>query len=448
MHRPVLAQVCQTQTNNKTTSNKATMPAPAIFIGMTTPSTAWRRHITLLLCGQGISLLGTEIVQLAAYWYITLETKSGSMLALYALVGFAPRALVAFFAGALADRLNRKYLMMVSDGAIALCTLGLALWLLTGNDPLWAVLFVVFLRSIGGGFQLPALNAVIPQIVPKEHLMRINSINSTMAALIYLFAPAAAGVIYAVGGMFPTLLIDVITAALGIGLLFLIPVAKPPRKAAPEPILRELRSGVRYLIHHRTARWVILLSLVLFALAVAPSFMVPLQVTRRYGEQLWMLSILESGFSLGMTIGGALLAWRFSKVNRWGMLLFSSIVISLSNILLGIAPNFWFICAVFWLLGLIEPFSNVPTTTLLQETTDPEYHGRIFSFFSISFAVATPIGMLLSGPLSDALPIETVLIGAGVLALLFTVLVFTSPDGRAARKLQHSKPTQAATADN
>src|SRR5690554_1005342 len=157
----------------------------------------WRRDVTVFLTSQTISLFGSMLVQYAIMWYLTLETKSGLVLALGAVFGFLPQAIVSIFGGVWADRLNRKKLIIIADTCIAVSTLALALVMLAGMDDLWIIFLALAIRSTGAGIQMPAVAAMIPQIVPTDKLMRINGINGSIQSGMALLGPAVAGAVYA-----------------------------------------------------------------------------------------------------------------------------------------------------------------------------------------------------------------------------------------------------------
>ena len=114
----------------------------------------WKRNVALFLTGQTVSLFGSMVVQYVVMWYVTLETRSGTAVALYAVAAFLPQGVVSIFAGVLADRMNRKKLIIVADAGIALVTLGLALLMMSGVDDLWILLLAVAVRTlpIGTGY--------------------------------------------------------------------------------------------------------------------------------------------------------------------------------------------------------------------------------------------------------------------------------------------------------
>lgn len=157
----------------------------------------WKKDIALFLSAQTVTLLGSSIVQYAIIWYITLTTSSGLMITISTLCGFLPQLIISLFAGVWVDRYNRKYVSMISDAAITLVTLLLAVSFILGYKPLWLIFAVLAVRSFGTGIQTPTVNAIIPQLVPKDRLIKINGINSTLSSLNMLIAPAASGVLYA-----------------------------------------------------------------------------------------------------------------------------------------------------------------------------------------------------------------------------------------------------------
>ncbi len=136
----------------------------------------WKRKITLLLTAQTISLFGSSLVQYAIIWYITLSTSSGMMMTISTVCGFLPQIAISIFAGVWVDRYNRKKLIMLADAIIAFVTLLLAISFLMGDENIWLLFVVLLIRSAGTGLQTPAVNAIIPQIVPQDDLMRINGI--------------------------------------------------------------------------------------------------------------------------------------------------------------------------------------------------------------------------------------------------------------------------------
>lgn len=149
----------------------------------------WKKDIILFLSSQTISLFGSSLVQYAIMWYITLTTESGMMMTLYIICGFIPTFILSPFAGVWADRFNRKILIMAADASIAVATLVLAIVFLLGYEATWLLFVMAAIRALGTGVQTPAVGAILPQIVPKEQLTKINGINGSIQAIIMFVSP-------------------------------------------------------------------------------------------------------------------------------------------------------------------------------------------------------------------------------------------------------------------
>ena len=397
------------------------------------PMTNWKTTTTLFLSGQTVSMFGSMIVQYAVMWWVTFETESGLAVALYAVAAFLPQGLVSIFGGVLADRMNRKVLIMVSDASIAFATLVLALLMLNGITDLWILLLAVGVRSVGAGFQTPAVAALIPQIVPEDQLLRINGINQTIQSAMMLLAPVASGAVFGIFGIVPVFFIDVVTAVIGIGFLALITVPTLASISEKTSSYRaDLSEGFHYIWHHPIVRWLLVVFAIIFLLTVAPSFITPLFVARSFGAEVWMVTVLEIAFSVGMLISGVLVSTALAKRSRIGLILFSTFGFGILTTALGLSPNLWFFYLFMFGFGLLVPLFFSPFTTLIQETVEPEMQGRAFGYVGIVMALATPIGMTIFGPLADIISVQLLLQLAGIATILVMLVAMSLPSGRAA----------------
>lgn len=409
----------------------------------------WKTNVGLFLGGQTLSLFGSMIVQYAVMWYVTLETGSGLALALYAVAAFGPQGLISIFGGTLADRMNRRVLVMVSDSAIALTTLALAFVMMAGVTDLWIILVAVGIRSIGAGFQTPAVTAMIPQITPPDQLLRVNGIFGTIQSAMALLAPAAAGVVFALWGIVPTFFIDVVTALLGVGLLALVRVPSIARVGHTDTgYFADLREGFSLVSSNRVVRWLLVVFATIFLLTVAPSFLTPLMIAREFGAEAWMLAALEIAFGTGMSLGGVLVATVLSKRNPMTLIVVSCFAFAVLTIGLGLSPNLVVFYGFMFAVGLAVPAFSAPFMTLVQEIVTPDMHGRVFSYVSIVFALATPIGTIVFGPLADVISVQAVLVIAGALTAVVITIALLAPSGRAAvRESRAAYEAKRAAAD-
>jgi len=400
----------------------------------------WKKKVTVFLIGQTITTFGSLLVQYALLWHLTLTTKSGVVLALAAVFGFLPQAVVSIFAGVWADRVNRKVMIILSDSTIALATLGLAFFMLSGVDDLWLIFLVMAVRSVGAGIQMPAISALIPQIVPTDKLMRVNGINSSVQSSLLIIGPVAAAGIYSTVSLAAILFVDVVTAVIGLSLLATIAVPTLSRAASNDKpsYFTDLREGLNYIFSHDLVRWVMVIYSIVFLLVVAPSNLSPLMLVRTFGSDVWLLTILELSFGIGMVAGGALMAIFGAKADRLGMMVGTSILFGVLAVVMGFTTNLILFYTLFFLIGLAVPAFSTSSMTLLQETVEPERQGRVFGFVGIVMAVAMPLGMAVLGPLADIVSVEILLIAAGAITVLIAVVAVLLPAGKRAIAAAHA----------
>jgi DHA3 family macrolide efflux protein-like MFS transporter len=386
----------------------------------------WKRQTALFLTSQTLSLFGSLLVQYALFWHVTLTTKSGWMMTVYIICGFVPAFLMAPFAGVWADRMDRKRLIVLSDGSIALATLALALVFMAGGKALWLVMLTAAVRALGQAVQGPAVGALLPQFVPRDQLTRINGISSMLQSATTLASPILAGALLTVWPLEKVFFLDVGTAVLAIAILVLLLDVPPHEKAGkPQTIsyFSDLALGFRYIREHRfLVPFFVFLGILLFLFAPA-AFLTPLQVTRTFGGEFWRLTAIEVVFSAGMMAGGAIVTARGGFRNRVYTMVVSALVMGLCTVLLGLMPNFWVYLVPMAIFGVAMPFYNTGATVLLQEHVEPDYLGRVFSIFTMLMTSTMPLGMLIFGPLAELVRIEWLLVGTGLAMLAQLVWV-------------------------
>ena len=409
--------------------------------------TGWKKKVAVFLVGQTVTTFGSMLVQYAIFWHLTLTTKSGVVLALAAVFGFLPQAIVSIFAGVWADRVNRKIMIMISDASIALATLLLALLMLSGVDDLWLIFLVMAVRSVGAGFQTPAISALLPQIVPTEKLMRVNGINSSVQSSLLLLAPVAAAAVYANFSIVGILFIDVVTAVIGLSLLATVSVPTLARALSEEKpsYFSDLKDGIQYIFTHDLVRWVMVIFAIVFLMVVAPSNLSPLMLVRTFGDEVWMLTVLEVSFGVGMMLGGALMAVIGPKLDRIWTIIGTSIGFGALAVVMGFTTNLILFFSLFFLIGLTVPAFSTSAMTLLQETVEPERQGRVFGFVGIVMSVAMPLGMAILGPLADVVSVESLLIITGAATVAIALVAIALPSGRRAMAAAHASTGQAAS---
>ncbi len=387
----------------------------------------WRRNAALFIASQSVTLLGSSVVQMAIIWQVALETSSGLWVTLLTLSATIPQTVLSFFAGVWADRYPRKLMIIVADSGIAAVTLGLALILMygAGAELLPPLLAVSALRSAGAGIQTPAVSAVIPQLVPKERLMRYNGISSAMMSVVQFASPALAAAILSFGPFHRVLLADVATAIIGILLLLFVRIARAQREdnAPKADFFEDLKAGVSYAAREREVRRPLVIYGVFIFLAVPSGFLTALMIERTFGGDYLFLTVNEMAGFAGMVLGGILIgAWGGFRL-RSKTLMLGLTCYGLFSVAIGFAYTFWIFAALMFLYSFFIPVVQASVTTILQERVPEEKQGRVFGLLGAMFSGFMPLGMALFGPLADAVRIQHMVIFAGAVIILLGLFI-------------------------
>ena len=189
----------------------------------------WKGRFFTIWIGQAFSLVGSQLVQFALIWYLTVETGSATVLAVASLVGTLPQVLLGPFVGTLVDRWNRRRIMLAADSIIAIFTILLSVLFFFDLAAVWQIYLVMLVRSLAGSFHGNAMNASTSLMVPMEHLTRIQGVNQMLnGGLNVVSAPLGALLL----GLLPiqgVLLIDVGTALLAVLPLCFLQIPQPER---------------------------------------------------------------------------------------------------------------------------------------------------------------------------------------------------------------------------
>ena len=378
---------------------------------------AWQKQTALFLISQNISIFGSSVVGFAIVWYITVNTASGFWITVATLATLIPQVVVSLWAGVFADRYSKKLIIMLADGFTALATLLAFAAFAFGYESLTFLIFIACLRSIGSGFQSPAVSALYPELVPPEQLVRVNGINQMANNVLLLIAPAVGGAILGTFGMKWAFLVDVLTAAVAIIIMLRLQVTRTVVNQSRRPVLAELREGVRYTWSQPLLRVMLVCYAVTFILITPAAFLTPLMVVRTFGSEVWKLTANEMVWALGSFLGGLFVAWKGDFKNKVTAIAVSLAVFGCTFALMGLSKVFWLYLLFDCICGLFVPVFITAETVLIQTHTEPGYLGRVFALLQFVSQGMMPVAILGFGPLGDFIKIEYIMIVCGLLLL-------------------------------
>jgi len=394
----------------------------------------WKPRFFTIFGGQALSLFGSSLVQFALVWYLTQQTGSATILATATLVAMLPQVILGPFVGTLVDRWNRRAVMIVADAFIALATLVLAGLFLFDVVQLWHIYAILLVRSLGGAFHWPAMQASTSLMVPKEQLARVAGMNQTLQGLVAIVAPPTGAVLISLLPTQGVLMIDVVTALLAVVPLLFIAIPQPVREQARDgrqetSYWQDLREGFRYV-----AAWPGLLAIMLLAVLInfllTPAMsLMPLLVTKHFGLGAIEFGLTDSLFGIGMILGGVLLGIWGGFKKRIVTSMTGIIGLGTGIVLTGLAPAnmFWLALTGMAIGGFMSPITNGPLFALLQSTVKPEMQGRVMSLISSAAIAMTPLSLAVAGPVSDLIGIRTWYIFGGIFCILMGAGAFFVP---------------------
>jgi len=399
----------------------------------TTKNTPSMTPFLIIFAGQAISLFGSELVQFALIWWLTQTSGSATTLAIASLVGLLPPVFLGPFAGALVDRWNRRVVMMVADGAIALATVGLAALFALGIVQVWHVYVLMFVRALGGAFHWPAMQASTTLMVPEKHLSRVAGMNQALRGITNIAMPPLGALLLTLAPLSTILAIDVVTALLAIVPLIFVHIPQPARAQREDEkspsVWADMREGVRFVWGWRGMAILIALISLLHFLA-APAFaLTPIVVTRYFGLGALELAWMQSASGIGLLAGGLLLgAWGGFKRRIVTVLLGISLMGACLAVI-GIVPvtSFWVAVGAMFCTGVLASMVMGSFQAVQQAIVPPGLQGRVFALARSGMDVMSPLGMVVAGPVADAMGVQGWYLLTGVVMVVMAMGSFLVP---------------------
>ncbi|NLA96622.1 MAG: MFS transporter [Spirochaetales bacterium] len=398
----------------------------------------WKSQFFTIWTGQAVSLITSAILQMAIILYLTETTGSALILSLASLVGFLPYAVLGPFIGVLVDRYNRKHIMILSDLVIALAAAILALAALSGELPVWLVMVILFVRSVGTAFHTPSLSAVTPLLVPQDMLAKCAGYSQAIQSVSLLLSPALAAFLYMAWNLTAVIALDVagaVIASLTVAWVK-IPGLTKPQQTEPLHFFKEMKEGFLALRSNKGLFALLWIGFLFTFIYMPINALFPLMSMEHFEGTAFHVSVVEIAFALGMLAGGLALGALGALKNRYLMIAASIALIGLGLAVSGLLPpsGFLLFAASCLVMGFAAPFYAGVQTALVQEKIQPQYLGRVFSLLGSVQGLAMPLGLILSGMFADGIGVSRWFLVSGMLLLSVAMLALLLP---AMRKLDY-----------
>lgn len=352
------------------------------------------RNFRLFFAGQAVSVTGTWVQYVASSWLVLRLTGSGVALGIVTALSFAPILLFGAWAGVLADRYDKRRLLLWTQTGFAL--LALALWALVVTDvvELWMVYALAFVQGIVIAVDNPARHSFFAEMVDAEHLTNAVSLNSAVMTGTRIVGPAVAGLLIATAGL------DVCFLVNGVSFLAVIAslVAMRPEDLHRSPAHRgrgALREGMRYAWRTPDLRTPLVVSAVVFTFSFNISVLMPLMAEDVFLGDAGTLGSLLSFMGIGSLVGALAMA-RGARPNP-RRLMMSAAGLGLATVIVAAMPTLPAELAALVALGLVSIVFMITANTTLQLTSRPEMRGRVMALYSVVFLGGTPVGAPFAG---------------------------------------------------
>ncbi|MEU9126058.1 MFS transporter [Streptomyces sp. NPDC048506] len=403
------------------TATSATVAGRAAARRKGTFSSLRIRNYRLFATGQVVSNTGTWMQRIAQDWLVLSLTGSSAAVGITTALQFLPMLVFGLYGGVIADRFAKRRLLLLTQSAMGLTGLALAVLTLSGQVQVWHVYLVAFLLGLVTVVDNPARQAFVSEMVGQDELRNAVSLNSANFQSARLIGPAVAGVLITAFGSGWAFLFN--------GLSFMAPVAGllMMRTAELHKVDRvprskgQLREGLRYVSGRPDLVWPI----VLVGFIGTFGFNFPIWLTafvyRVFHQGAGTYALFNGLMAAGSLIGALLAARRGSS--RLRLLVGAAMLFGLLEVTAALAPSFWVFAALLAPIGLVGLTINVTANSSVQMATDPAMRGRVMSLFMMVFMGGTPLGAPVVGWVTDAFGARVGFLTGGVISMAAAALI-------------------------
>jgi len=377
------------------------------------------RNYRLFLVGQGISLIGTWMQQVAMSWLVYRLTGSVLLLGVTGFAGQIPNFLLAPVAGVMADRWNRRPLLLITQSLAMLQAVLLATLVLTGSIQVWQLIGLSVILGVVNAFDIPIRQSFVIELMDKkEDLSNAIALNSSMVNSARLIGPALAGVLVAALGEGVCFILNGASYLAVILALAAMRLGPTPARPESKHFLKELGEGFTYAFGSLPIRSILALLALISLMGMPYSVLLPF-----FAKEVLHGGAHTFGFLVATTGSGALagtiyLASRQSVRGLGRVIVAATILFSTGIIGFALSRSLLLSLVCLALVGFGGMALVASSNTILQTLVDDDKRGRIMSLFSMAFVGMTPIGSLMAGAAADRIGAPTTLMLGGGFCLV------------------------------
>ncbi|MGD8456651.1 MAG: MFS transporter [Anaerolineales bacterium] len=387
------------------------------------------RNFVIIWLGQFVSIFGSALTRFAITVWIYQETGSATALTTGGFFAMAPTFILLPLGGALADRLDRKKVMIAADLVGGFCTAFLLSLYLAGELQLWHIYLTNTLLSATEAFQYPAFVAATAMLVPKEHFGRVSGMRDLAANASRIFAPILAGALLAILDVSELMIIDLITLSVALMTLAVVTIPSPEKTRAgakaQASLLQDVTYGFKFILERPSLLALQTIFLFLNFIYTMSSILVPAMILSRTDNNELVLGSVQSVMSIGALVGGLLISiWGGSKRKIKTVFICQLLTATIGRMWFGFGHDTlsWLLPSFF--IYLFIPISNGSTSAIWLAKTPPDAQGRVQATRRFAAQFIQPFAALLAGPLAENV-FEPAMMPGGTLASLLSGIMHT-----------------------
>jgi MFS family permease len=378
------------------------------------------RDFRRLWFGTGISAIGSQITTVAIPFQVYAETRSTLLVGLLGVAALVPLLVVPIYGGAVADAVDRRRMLLLSDLALLAVTGALVVNALLPSPSVWFLFVAEALGTAAYGFQRPARNALTPRLVRDDQLLAAIAVEDVVFTLARVAGPVMAGVLISVVGLGGAYAIDMATFAASLGAIWLLPPV-PPAPGADRASLKSILDGFRYVRRRKVLLGIFVVDtnamIFGFPRALFPAF------ADKLGGGAGVLGLLYGATSAGAFVASITSGWMMTLRRQGLAVCVAAAAWGVAIVLVGFAETVWFALLFLAVAGAADFISALLRGNILLTVTPDSMRGRVSGIELAQVAGAPELGNVEAGIVASLTSVRASIVSGGLLTVVGTVVV-------------------------
>jgi MFS family permease len=382
------------------------------------------RDYRLVWIGALVSNIGTWMETVALGYYVADTTGKNSWSALVGAAAFIPNGIIGPIGSAMADRMNRRRVIIIGNAMAAVIAAVVAIWVTSGGATPLGLAALAFIGGCTFAFSFPSFQTTLPDLVPREHLVAAIGLSNAQWNLGRVIGPACAALAIWLGGIGAALWINAISYVAVIVAVSFTHISS--RKGEPRPVFAALADGLRFVRASPPMRGMLKLMVPTILIGAPFIAFVAQMATNVHNGDDKATSLLTTAQGIGAVIAAFSLG---AATARWGtrrVLIGATFTLGPVLVLYAAAPSLWAAAVGLLLVGVVYGYAFTSFSSVAQQSAPDHMRGRVLAVNSFVLGVFYPIGTLIQGPLADVFGLRWITAGAGMLLLAWTGLTWRS----------------------